>query len=189
MNMEKEKTTLTLRIPQWVIKYIWKCFLLAIVLTIVSYSIAIHPYYTKTTIIKQEILDRNLLTVEHVNEDCIVSIPLFMSDATFHFGHHRYGDTDVFITTHYDSLKNVSEGKLKIPLYARLYYAFKAMISWKGLRFFVLIWLLSFGILWFYDHYRFSVKIISDDEKEPNPHIEEPIMPESDTSKKGNNRP
>ncbi len=177
MNKQKEKTTLTLRIPQWVVKSIWRSLPLALVFTFIAYTIAITPIYSKMT---QSSGGR-----EWQNEDYFAGVPSFMGDS-FRINPYRYIESSDInsIEKQYSNRKNVLGTPIEVSLFSRFRLACRALFSYKGLRFIVLMWVLSFGILWVYDHYRFSVKIISDNDKENTSQVEESIIPESDTSKK-----
>ena len=174
--MEKEKKTLTLRIPQWVVKSIWRSFPFAVILTIISYSIAISAFYSKTT----EYWGGSKKFEDHYE----IRTPSFMGGSSeFEPSNHLPVETRKILSSYFSNSVDFIPAKFKLPLISRITLACKAMFSWKGLRFLVLMWILSWGFLWVYDHYRFSVKIISDNDKENTSQVES-IIPESDTSKK-----
>lgn len=152
--MANKKVTLTLRIPKWVIKYIWRGLPLAIVLTIVSYTIAIDPYehYEKRT--------NNYSLQEYVLAERRTTTPSFMGDS---FQYRPYGHS-LTINSRYPGVDSATGKNIRMPILYRVYLAGQTFLSWKGLRFFLLMWILSFCLIWIYDHYRFSVKIVSDDE-------------------------
>lgn len=170
--METKKVTLTLRIPKWIVKYLWKSLPLAIILTVISYTIAINPYEHYRKSISRYAID------PYEMDESWTSPPRFMGDS------FRYSPYN-FLTreTRYPGVDLKTGKNIRMPILFRVYLAGKTMLSWKGLRFFILMWVLSFGILWVYEHYRFSVKIISDDDKEKTSRVEENTSPESDLSK------
>ena len=171
--METKKVTLTLRIPKWIVKSLWKSLPLAIILTVISYTIAIDPdeHYEKRI--------NNYSLQEYVLAERRTTPPPFMGDS---FQYRPYGHF-LTINSRYPGVDSATGKNIRMPILYRVYLAGQTFLSWKGLRFFVLMWILSFCLIWIYDHYRFSIKIISDDDKEKTSRVEENSLPNSDLSK------
>ena len=161
-NMEKKEVSI--RIPQKVIKTFLSSLPWAVFLTLVVYftTVKIEQYW------KQRYDHRTGHPYEYVNE-VYVDVPSFLGNS-YSFDPFKKKILGIFnyhqlVATGGIFSSSVEEQE-KMPTHIKAATKLSVLFSWKGLRFFVLVFLCVYGCICFYNTYHISLKIIAENQEE-----------------------
>ena len=154
-----EKKELSIRIPRWVVKNLRRSLPLTAVFCLAVYFLSVRVDQ------KWDVYNDNryMFSFNYVNR-VSVDAPAFLGNSRT-FDPNKEKILGVFRYTNMErNYSGVSswmneKAKREMPLYVKAAIKFDTLLSWKGLRFFVIMLALAFGGFWFYDNYRLSISV------------------------------
>lgn len=136
----------SIKLPKISLKVALQSFVLAFCMSLTIYAIAMKP------VEHYKINFTDTVGFRHYYMDVAqAEIPSFLGD-TYYYNPYKtlfsYRDYPLSVVSKYSPQANDIKYP-SMPLLFRLRLALMILLSWKGLRFFLLMWLFSYGIVWY----------------------------------------
>lgn len=170
-----DKKEVTISIPQWVIKTLKKSTPWAILFTLVVYFASVK--------IEQKWDKRYDSAIQHQYKyvkEIVVTVPSFLGNS-YSFNPFKQKILGIFeynkLVTLGGIFASLEEEQSKMPVYIKIAIVFSVLLSWKGLRFFILSLICAFGCVWFYNNYHISFNVIPESKEEDPSETTDQEMP------------